>query len=435
MTFARVLLTLSGFISVVNGLIEVGPDARLAVRAVGVALVVSGVLTWALVWSTRRPGLAAVRPTVAVTLVVVAVRVVQVAVLHSPAVLLAVVLPAVALWRVARAKAEPEPEPKPGKAVPITAGVLALLAGATVALAVVPPKLPVSANAPGLKDDQSPTTPPEPDPTGYLTATDGTKLAYFADLPANPVATLVFYHGSGANAGAGYLDFGKQVAERYHVATYLFDMRGHGKSGGRRGDAPSQGQMFADTQTAVDFVKRGHPRLPEYVGGHSAGAGLVLNSESRIDHEVAGYVYLAPDFGLHSDTERRSGASNFATIDHRALIVDVVTNGLLDAHTYAVSFAYTQEEITRAGLVSRYTTTMAIAQNAGDSATILAGTHKPVGVWIGSDDEVFDPAKVLAWARNAPQVTTVTVPGADHLGVLDRGVTDVGTWLDQQAAR
>ena len=459
MTLARVLLTLSGFVSVVNGLIGFGPETRPAVKAAGATLVAAGLLTWAVVGWMGRP--APVQPTlgqptfgqptpvqstpvqsalgrstpVQLTMValvaVAATGAIQFAVVHSPIVLLAIVLPAIALWRVARSR----PQSRPGKAVVITAGVLAVLTAAAVAVALVPADLPASASVAALKDDQSPTTPPEPDPTGYLTATDGTKLAYFADVPATPVATLVFYHGSGANAGAGYLTFGRQVAERYHVATYLFDMRGHGKSGGRRGDAPSQDQMFADTQTAVDFVKHAHPQVPEYVGGHSSGAGLVLNSESRIDHEVAGYVYLAPDFGLHSATEVQSEGSNFATISHRVLIADVLTNGLLDAHAYAVSFAYTPEEIARAGLISRYTTTMAMAQNAGDSAAILAGTHKPVGVWIGSDDEVLNAAKVLAWARNAPQSTTVAIPGADHLGVLDRGVTDVGTWIDQRATK
>ena len=68
------------------------------------------------------------------------------------------------------------------------------------------------------------------------------------------------------------------------------------------------------------------------------------------------------DFGLHSGTERQTDAANFVTISQRALIADVLTNGLLDAHTYAVSFAYNQAEIDRAGLVSRYTTTMAISQ-------------------------------------------------------------------------
>jgi alpha-beta hydrolase superfamily lysophospholipase len=431
MNTARVLLTLSGFVSVANGLIELGPDARPAVKAVGAALVLAGVLTWALVVRMRWPGPGIVKLTAAITLTIAAVRLIQFAVLHAPAILLAIVLPAVALWRVARNRQTPDRS----WAVPITAAVLAVLTGAVLAYALAPTNLPASASVAALSDDQSPQTPPEPAPTGYLAATDGTRLAYFADVPADPVATLVFYHGSGANAGAGYLDFGRQVAERFHVATYLFDMRGHGKSGGPRGDAPSQQQMFADTQTVVDFVKQGHPHLPEYVGGHSSGAGLVLNSEERIDSEVAGYVYLAPDFGLHSGTEAQSDGANFATIDHRPLIADVITNGLLGAHTYAVSFAYTPEAIKRAGLISRYTSAMAVAQNAGDSAAVLAGTRKPVGVWIGSDDEVLNAAKVVAWARHAPQATAVIVPGADHLGILDRGVTAVGTWIDQQAAR
>ncbi|WP_433076884.1 alpha/beta hydrolase [Dactylosporangium sp. CA-052675] len=425
------LLTLTGFVCVVDGVVEFGPEAPPAAAAVGVALLLAGLLAWGLVASMRRPHRSTVRHTAIVLVAVVAAGVAQFALLHAVVALLTTALPILALWRVGRGRVQPAP----GRAVPLTTAALAMLTGAALTLALLPTHLPASAAVPGLRDDQSPTTPPEPEPSGYVTATDGTKLAYFADLPADPVATLVFYHGSGANAGAGYLTFAHQLTQQYRIATYLFDMRGHGRSGGRRGDAPSQGQMFADTQTAVDFVKHAHPRLPEYVGGHSAGAGLVLNSERRIDHEVAGYVYLAPDFGLHSDTERQSEAANFATIDHRVLISYVLTNGLLDAHAYAVSFAYAPADIARAGLVSRYTSVMAVAQNAGDSAAILAGTDKPVGVWIGSDDEVFDPAKVLAFARHAPHATTATVAGADHLGVIDGGITDVGAWLDRQAGR
>ncbi|MFB9448768.1 alpha/beta hydrolase [Dactylosporangium vinaceum] len=376
MSAARVLATLAGYALVVGGTVELGPQADTPVPGLGVALVAAGLLSWVLVWRRRRSG---------------------------------------------------------GRAVAVTAALLAVLTGLAVAVALVPPDLPASAAASGLSNAQSARTPGEPEPTGYLTASDGTKLAYFADIPADPVATLVFYHGSGANAGAGYLDFGRQLAARYGIATYLFDMRGHGRSGGRRGDAPSPRRMFADTQAAVAFVKRAHPALPEFAGGHSAGAGLVLNSEDRIARDLAGYVYLAPDFGLHSGTERRSGAANFVTLSHRVLIADVLSNGLLDAHTYAVSFAYTQEEIDRAGLVSRYTPAMALAQDAGDSATVLARTPQPVGVWIGADDEVFDAAKVTAWAAHAPLATTGVVAATDHLGIIDRSVDTVGPWLVSHA--
>jgi alpha-beta hydrolase superfamily lysophospholipase len=441
-TVARVLLLLSGFISVGNGLIELGPEARPAVRASGAALIVAGLLTWALVWRLRRPGTRLPALALAVAAVVTAARLGQFALLHTPTILAAIILPVLAWLRVRSARwtaAAPAGTPGPRRgiaalgAVGVTASVLVVVSGAAVAAATVPCHLP-QAQAPALGDTQSEKGSPSLPPTGYLTATDGVKLAYFASIPDRPVATLVFYHGSGANSRAGYLGLGRQLAQRYHIATYLVDMRGHGASQGRRGDAPSTRQMIRDVRTAVAFVKGRHPGLPEFAGGHSAGAGLILNSESVIDPSLAGYVFLAPDFGLRSGTEQQAGASNFATVCTRPLIADVVTNGGLDAHTYAVGFAYSPEQVA-AGLVNRYTTTMAIAQNPSTSAAVLASIHKPVGVWIGSADEVFVAAKVLAYARKAPLATTVEVPGADHLGVIDRGVESVGPWLDQLAAR
>jgi hypothetical protein len=69
-TLARVFFTLSGFISVTNGLIEVGPDARPAVKAAGVALILVGLLTWALVGRLRRSGPATVKQTAVVTVAI-----------------------------------------------------------------------------------------------------------------------------------------------------------------------------------------------------------------------------------------------------------------------------------------------------------------------------------------------------------------------------
>jgi alpha-beta hydrolase superfamily lysophospholipase len=245
----------------------------------------------------------------------------------------------------------------------------------------------------------------------------------------------VFYHGSGASSRLGYLAMAQELDEHYDIATYLVDMRGHGASGGPRGDAPSIAQMYADTATAVGFVHTAEAGVPEYVGGHSAGAGLVLNSVSRIDADVSGYVFVAPDFGLHSGTEAQSDASNFATICQGPLIVNAVTGGLVDAHTYAVGFAYTKQQVA-SGLVPRYTTTMARAQDADGSASILAGIRKPIGVWIGSKDEVFDANAVLVYARahTDGRAHTALVPGATHLGVLDDVAAPLGSWIDAEAA-
>jgi alpha-beta hydrolase superfamily lysophospholipase len=376
-TTLRVILTIVAFVLFVNAVISFGPNASTARHWIGGAVLVLGVLSaWSAVHGRRFVALGAVGITVAAMVVVVGTGV------------------AVATW--------------PCSFPPVPVG--------------------------GLSQDQLGDSSISTPPTGFVPATDGTKLAYFAYVPAKPIATLVFYHGSGAHSTAGYLGLGKQLAAKYGVATYLVDIRGHGSSGGPRGDAPSQQQVWDDTKSVVDFVRGKYPRLPEYVGGHSAGAGVVLNSESRIGSEVAGYAFLAPDFGLNSGTSQQAGASNFATVCTRAFVANAATQGLLDAHTDALGFAYTKEQIAGAGLINRYTVTMALAQNPSTSAAVLKDINKPIAVWIGSQDEVFNPAKVLAYAMKAQKgkSTVGEVPGRNHLGVLANGADYIGPWITAQ---
>lgn len=272
-----------------------------------------------------------------------------------------------------------------------------------------------------------------PPAVGYVTATDGVRLAYYAYIPKNPIATLIFYHGSGANSAAGYLPIGQELRDKYSIATYLVDIRGHGMSEGPRGDAPNPQQVWQDVGTIVQFVQSQHPSLPLLLGGHSAGVGVILNSLSYTEKYVSGYVFLAPDFGLKSDTEQVTGASNFASVCLRAFIVNAITHGVLSGHERAVRFAYAPEDVKSAGLVPYYTVNMAIAQNPSAASQDLASLDKPFGLWIGSNDEVFNPSKVVAYAQQASKVIEHSqveiVPGQNHLGILDDAASLIGDWI------
>lgn len=87
----------------------------------------------------------------------------------------------------------------------------------------------------------------------------------------------IFYHGGGAHSGAGYAHLAAGLRDGSGVAVYTPDIRGHGHSQGERGDAPSTEQLFRDVDGFVDLVRGAHPDRPLFVGGHSSGAGLVLN--------------------------------------------------------------------------------------------------------------------------------------------------------------
>jgi alpha-beta hydrolase superfamily lysophospholipase len=452
-TISRVLYLIGGAIGVINGVIELGPDAGPAVQATGWPLIVSGAAALALVVLLRRPRRWLPVAAAAVSAAMVVARILQAAAVGSPLVLLACLLPAAALLGAAGSAGRAWARTPSGTGVPsaadrttgasrrggmrraiggigavgLVAGVLVLAGGAGIAAALAPCALPAAAARSGL-DTTGSAALPGAQPTGTVTASDGIRLAYYAFVPAHPRASLVFYHGSGANSAAGYLGIGEELRTQ-GIAVYLFDIRGHGASGGPRGDTPSTPQLERDTASAVAFVHDRQPGVPEFLGGHSAGAGVVLNSAHLLSGRVAGYVFLAPDFGLHSGTERQDDASNFATICQRPLIAATLTNGLLGAHLPAVSFAYTPAQI-RAGLIPHYTAAMAIAQNADDSAAVLAGLRTPVGVWVGGDDEVFDAHRVVAYAEahGGDNVSATIVPGVTHLGILD-APAPMGAWI------
>ncbi|GIT80884.1 hypothetical protein LLS1_25530 [Leifsonia sp. LS1] len=436
---SRVLATVAGAVALAVGIADVGPWASAGLPVAGGILLGAAVLFWVGVILQRRPGRsgrwwigsAAVS---ALTAGVIHLAVGGGAAGSVPAALgvasaiLALIPAAGRRWTPPAFGAR-----RLGGAVGVTVIVLAGMTAAGAAAVSAPCSFP-RVSASGLDvSSTGPSSGAGMRPSGTARATDGTRLAYYAFAPAHPIASLVFFHGSGANSTLGYLGFGHALAES-GVAAYLFDVRGHGASGGPRGDTPSPGQLVSDTSTAVGVASRAHPGLPVFVGGHSAGAGIVLNSAASLGSRVRGYVLVAPDFGLHSDTESVADASNFATVCQPPLVAATLSNGLVDAHRDAVAFAYTPAQV-RSGLIPRYTAAMAIGQNVTDARGILSRLRHPVGVWIGSRDEVFDPARVAAFAHAAPQrlLTTSIVPGATHLSVLDGVGGDVGQWIREHA--
>jgi alpha-beta hydrolase superfamily lysophospholipase len=451
MTVVRVLVLLAGAVAVVTGLLEQNSIYRPGVHVVGWLVAGAGVACWPVVFLLRRAGERRWALALVAMALLAGLSLAQFALLGVPAVLSGLMVPALALWPLTRPTVrtwlrhgapprEIAPTNTKGRrggwrrivapvgAVSLATTVLVALIAAGATAALWPCSLPES-TVNGLDLTQSPPQNHALRPTGSLTTSDGTRLAYYADIPASPIASLVFYHGSGAN-GLSYLPLAHDLADRYRVASYLIDIRGHGASEGPRGDTPTVQQVWDDVRTAVAFVHGAHPEIPEFVGGHSAGAGVVLNSVSRIDDLVAGYVFLAPDFGLHSDTMRVSRGSNFATVCRRPFIVNALSNGVLDQHTRSLAFAYSPEQIRSANLVARYTVNMALAQNAAHSSADLRAIARPLGVWIGAQDEVFNPARVLDYARQTRGPASMSiVSGVNHLGIINHGADAIGPWI------
>lgn len=269
-----------------------------------------------------------------------------------------------------------------------------------------------------------------------LTASDGVALSYRRYLPATaPCAAVLFYHGGGAHSGAGYQHLGNGLQTQFSTVVYMPDIRGHGNSGSPRGDTSTVRQVWADITTFIKHIRAEHPQLPIFLGGHSSGAGLVLNYTSQSNREsVDYYIFLSPEFGYRSKTARPSLPTPFAKVNIPAFIINAISGGLVLGHFHAVRLNYPTELLASdKGLVTSYSVNMANALTPSSPQQQFTDLDCAFGLWIGEDDEILLSSKVLEFAdliipiQNASK--TGSIASAKHLSILINAHEAIGFWI------
>lgn len=130
---------------------------------------------------------------------------------------------------------------------------------------------------------------------------EGLTLRGHCWLPADeqPVALLCLVHG-----------FGEHVGRFAPIAHYLcqqqiglvgYDQRGHGKTDGKRGYAPSYESLQQDLGSFLALVREKFPELPLFLYGHSMGGNLALYHLLRFQPPfLKGAVVTSPWIRLSS---------------------------------------------------------------------------------------------------------------------------------------
>ena len=133
-----------------------------------------------------------------------------------------------------------------------------------------------------------------------LATTDGLGLYAQEWLPDEaPLGVVCVLHGLGEHGGQ-YVGVAKALVDRA-VALIAIDLRGHGRSGGRRGHTPSYGALLDDVDALLAGTAQRHPDVPMFLYGHSLGGNIVLNHALRRQPGVAGIVATSPWLRLTND--------------------------------------------------------------------------------------------------------------------------------------
>lgn len=110
--------------------------------------------------------------------------------------------------------------------------------------------------------------------------------------PAAPRGTVCLVHGLGDHCGR-YRHVARHLTGNGFAAAAI-DLRGHGRSEGRRGHTPGYGALMNDLKLLVHEAERTYPGRPCYLYGHSMGGNLVLNFALRYTSPVGGVISSAP---------------------------------------------------------------------------------------------------------------------------------------------
>lgn len=137
-----------------------------------------------------------------------------------------------------------------------------------------------------------------------IKASDGVLLAgkSFLSDQEQPEGVVVVVHGLGEHMGR-YQELGSFLGSR-GIAVYGCDLRGHGRTKGKRGHA-QYAQLLSDLASVLRFVRNYHTACPIILYGHSLGGNIAATyvlEQPAVQQELQGLILSAPWFGLKMKT-------------------------------------------------------------------------------------------------------------------------------------
>lgn len=243
------------------------------------------------------------------------------------------------------------------------------------------------------------------------------------DSSKTDIAVLIF-HGFTAHSGA-YDMAGKPISEGGYT-TFGLDYRGHGLSGGNRGDNPGKERWFADLAESVLYVKSlGFPRV--VVLGHSLGVASAMCAANAVPEEISGLVLLSGAY------EGRKGLNKPPTFFEQARIVSssVFRPSHQAVEYYREGMTVTEDPLFNFRYTLRFLTMLDVKE-----LRLPADMDIPVLVGTGDQDELFEVEKVREFYDLIPgnQKEFLVMANTTHAKIPRESWEQVVDWLDRTFA-
>ena len=274
--------------------------------------------------------------------------------------------------------------------------------------------------------------------SAQFAAADGLLLTRQAWHPeGEPAAVLAVVHGYGEHGGR-YGGLAEDMTARGY-AVHVYDLRGHGRSAGRRGHLGRFTDYLDDTAVFLTAVGDEQPGRPLYLLGHSLG-GLIATAyvEDRPVDALDGLILSSPFLRLGMPVPPlKLGAARLLSIVAPAMNVGNTIDPTALSHDREVVRVYDTDPLNHHLATARWAAEVLAAQSAALSAA--GGIRLPFLLLYGGADAVADPqaARELFARVASADKTAQGYEGYFHEIFNETGraavFADLATWLEARA--
>lgn len=224
---------------------------------------------------------------------------------------------------------------------------------------------------------------------GYIRGYSGVKIFYRAWTAKDPSHFIFFIHGLTGHSGK-YIEFGKYLIDN-DINVFMIDLRGHGKSGGKRGDIGSFETYLLDVKQMLSFIEKNYKLEKLFLSGHSMGGlisiAYILNYR---DCDIEGLILSAP--GLKIGIDVNPFLKKLIYLIPKNLLI-----GYVDSHINPELQTRDEDKrrvFYRDKLILRKISLRLVRELFKTSEEVFARAEevrKPLLIFIGTGDRLVDP--------------------------------------------
>lgn len=243
------------------------------------------------------------------------------------------------------------------------------------------------------------------------------------DAAKRNIAVLIFH---GFTAYSGPYNMAGVPFSKGGYTTFGLDYRGHGLSGGNRGDSKGKDRWISDLAEAIKHVKSlGYSKV--VVLGHSLGVAAAMCAANAVPDEIAGLILLSGAY------ESRKGISKPPGFFQTARIL---SSAVLRPSYRAVEYYREGMTISEDSLWNyRYTPRFVLMLDV-KKLRLPADLNIPVLVGVGDNDELFAVDKVQEFYDMIPSTKRefFVMKNTTHAKIPVEAWEEIVVWLDKTFA-